>query len=87
MVETTLFILAIVAAGLFCPTMMWWQRQRGKDAACRMPTVRDDGAATKPAADVDELRREHERLTARIAELELHEPSRPPSRPFPGAPL
>ena len=77
--ETALFILAIAAAGLFCPAMMWWQRRRGKDAACCMPTARDGAAATTPAADVDELRREHERLMARIAELELHEPSRPPS--------
>ena len=69
--ETALLIVAIAAAGLACPAMMWWQRRRGRDAACCMPTGHDqrDGQIDAPAG-IAELRRRRADIEARLAERE-----------------
>lgn len=53
----------IVAAGIFCPAIMWWQRSRGRAAACCLPVARKE---ERPA---EELRRSNANLSTRIAEL------------------
>lgn len=72
--ETLLFVLLIAAAGLACPAMMWWQRRRGRDPACCARGSRQSGERhEEPGADLAELRVRHDRLAARIAELETAE--------------
>lgn len=63
--ETALLVAAVLLAGLACPAMMWWQRRRGRQAACCMPRDTSAEDATKLA----ELRRKHDVLSARLAEL------------------
>jgi len=63
--ETALLIGAVLIATLACPAMMWWQRFRGREAACCTPT---DAAADGPS-EVEQLRRRNESLSARLAEL------------------
>ncbi|MGH8985843.1 MAG: hypothetical protein ACRDY6_18475 [Acidimicrobiia bacterium] len=69
---TALLIGVVLVAALACPAMMWFQARRGKSAPCCPPTRDDD----RGPADLDRLRAEHERLNARLAELE----SRPEDR-------
>jgi hypothetical protein len=76
-VETVLFVLAVAAAGLACPAMMWWQRRRGRDAACCVPVQRPDSATSGEQPDLEELRRRRDDLAVRIAESE----DRPAERP------
>jgi hypothetical protein len=72
--ETALIVFAIVAAGLVCPAMMWWQRRRGRDAACRLPAAHTrPGPEDEAIPRLDELRRRRVGLEARIAELEADE--------------
>ncbi|MGH2716338.1 MAG: hypothetical protein ACRDSN_03250 [Pseudonocardiaceae bacterium] len=72
--ETGLLVLAIAAAGLACPAMMWWQRRRGRDAACCLPAAQASRSADVDAsAGLDELRRRRADIEARIAELETDE--------------
>lgn len=70
--ETLLLVLLIAAAGLACPAMMWWRRDR--DPACSMPArVNKRSRDRDQPVDVEELRLRHDRLTTRIAELEADE--------------
>ncbi|MGI9020886.1 MAG: hypothetical protein ACR2G3_09285 [Solirubrobacterales bacterium] len=63
--ETALLAAAVLVAGLACPAMMWWQRRRGREAACCMPRDSDAEGGTELA----ELRRRHDALSMRLAEL------------------
>lgn len=60
-----LLVVAVLAAALTCPAMMWIQSRRGKSAPCCPP--RHDEAAPE---SLDQLRARHERVTAELAELE-----------------
>jgi hypothetical protein len=72
--EAALLVFAIVAAGLVCPAMMWWQRRRGRDAACCLPAAHTRRSAEGEAIPrLDELRRRRVGIEARIAELEADE--------------
>jgi hypothetical protein len=73
--ETLLLVLLVAMAASLCPATMWWQRRRGRAASCHMPLRSQDSAAAHDEADLEELRRRHEVITARIAELE-HGPDR-----------
>ncbi len=69
--ETALLVTAILVAGLACPAMMWWRRDR--DPTCSMPAGLRKRSRTHDGdrpVDVEELRLRHDRLTTRIAELE-----------------
>ncbi|MQA74319.1 MAG: hypothetical protein GEU88_08290 [Solirubrobacterales bacterium] len=57
-------ILVVLVAGLACPAIMWWQRRRGRDAACCLPARGDAGD------EFAELRRANAALSARLAELQ-----------------
>lgn len=59
-----LLLLAVVlAAGLACPAMMWWQHRRGRAAPC---------CPSRPpeAASLEALRERQATVSSRIAELE-----------------
>jgi hypothetical protein len=72
--ETALLVLAIAAAGLACPAMMWWRRRRGRDAACCLPAAHAPRSAEDEAIPrLDELQRRRAGIEARIAELETEE--------------
>lgn len=72
--DTAPLVFAIVAAGLVCPAMMWWQRRRGRDAACCLPAAHTRWSALDEAIPrLDELRRRRAGIEARIAELETDE--------------
>jgi hypothetical protein len=68
--ETVLLVVLVTAAAALCPAMMWWQRRRGRDPACHVPVRGADSATPAEEADLYELRRRREVLSARIAELE-----------------
>ncbi|HEV2753473.1 MAG TPA: hypothetical protein VGV36_06520 [Solirubrobacteraceae bacterium] len=72
---TALLAVGVVLAALACPAMMWWNARRGRHSpCCRLPPARD-------AADVtlEELREEHQRLEAMIADAEAHQRSTSPA--------
>jgi hypothetical protein len=62
---TAILIALVVAAGLACPAMMWWQSRRGRAAACWLP-MRED----VPSSDLEALRTRQRELSVRIAELD-----------------
>lgn len=64
--ETALFIVAVLAAGLVCPAMMWWNRRQGRDAACCPPTRREE------TPTLEELYRRRDEL-ARAIETKARE--------------
>lgn len=61
--EPLLLITAILIAGLACPTMMWWQRRRGREGDCCAPTGYE-------RSEVEALRERQQELAVRIAELD-----------------
>lgn len=63
--ETALLVAAVLVAGLACPAIMWWQRRRGRQAACCVPGDAGPAGATELA----ELRRQRDVLSTRLAEL------------------
>jgi hypothetical protein len=63
--ETALLVAAVLVAGLACPAMMWWQRRRGRRAACCVP----GDAGAEDATELAALRRQHDVLSTRVAEL------------------
>jgi hypothetical protein len=63
--EAVLLVLAIATAASICPAMMWWQRRRGRAAAC----ARIGSAGGPEESELDELRRRRDEIEARIAEL------------------
>lgn len=69
--ETALFLAAILIAGLTCPGIMWWQRHRGREAACCVPRSTDE----KSAAELAALRGRNLVLSARLAELRGETPA------------
>ena len=69
--ETALLVAAILIAGLACPAVMWWQRRRGREAACCLPRSTDE----KAAAELAELRGRNLVLSARLAELRGETPA------------
>jgi Flp pilus assembly protein TadB len=58
-----LLVAAVLAAGLACPAMMWWQHRRGRSAPCCSPRRPE-------AASLEALRKRQAAVCARIAELE-----------------
>jgi hypothetical protein len=69
--ETALLVLAVAVAGLACPAAMWWQRRRGREAACCVPAR--SGAVSRQdeqPSSLEELRAYERSLAARLAELE-----------------
>jgi hypothetical protein len=81
--ETALLVLAVVAAGLACPAMMWWQRRRGREAPC-CPPARPRAASEdrELPSSLEELRAYERSLATRLAELEREQqlPDRLPAR-------
>jgi len=53
----------VLAAGLACPVHMWWSHRRGRANAC-------GPAGDDPQQDLATLRRRHQDVSARIAELD-----------------
>jgi hypothetical protein len=69
--ETALLVLAVAAAGLACPAMMWWQRRRGREAAGCVPArPRAVSEQRELPSSLEELRAYERSLAARLAELE-----------------
>ena len=68
--ETALLVAAILVAGLACPAVMWWQRRRGREAACCLPQSTDE-----KAAGLAKLRGRNLVLSARLAELRGETPA------------
>ncbi len=58
-----LLVAAVLAAGLACPAMMWWQHRRGRAAPCCPPRQPE-------TAPLQALHRRQAAVSARIAELE-----------------
>jgi hypothetical protein len=54
-----------VAAGLACPTHMWWSHRRGRQAACCLPIPEAEADG-----EIEVLRARQERLGVLIAEHE-----------------
>lgn len=69
--ETVVLVVAIAAAGLACPAMMWRQRRRGGDAGCcaRATQAQREAERDTPAG-LAELRRRRADIEARLAEHE-----------------
>lgn len=63
--EPALLIAAVLVAGLACPAMMWWQRRRGREAACCAPAP-----AGRERGELEALRERQRELAARIAALD-----------------
>lgn len=63
--STALLIGAVLVAALACPAMMWWQSRRGSTSCCG-----PRGGQQSASGELELLRRRHERLGVRIAELE-----------------
>lgn len=63
---TVLLVAAILAAGLACPAMMWWQRRRGRQVTC---CIAPEGVGSEGGAGLEELGRRQEALSARLADL------------------
>lgn len=63
--STALVVGAVLLVALACPAMMWWRSRHGGSTCCA------PAAPEQPrTGDLAELRRRHERVAARIAELE-----------------
>lgn len=58
-----LLVATVLAAGLACPAMMWWQHRRGRDAPC-CRTGRSE------MASLESLQKRQAAVSARIAQLE-----------------
>lgn len=56
-------VAAVLAAGLACPVMMWWQHRRGRTAPCCPPRRSE-------TSSLEALRKRQAAVSARIAELE-----------------
>ncbi len=67
--STALLVLAVLAAALICPGMMWWQQRRGRAAAGRVPIRGEEDVAPTETQDLAELRRRQAVLTARLDAL------------------
>lgn len=63
---TALLIAVVLVAAFACPAMMWFQDRRGKSAPCCPP---GRASAAEPR-DLDQLRADHARLSAELADLE-----------------
>ena len=62
--EAVLLIVAVLAAGLACPAKAWWQRRRGRDAACCAL-----GPVSGEQSEADALRERQRELAARVSAL------------------
>ncbi len=62
--STALLIGSVLVAALACPAMMWWQSRRGGSSSCARR-----GPEQATSGKLEELRRRHDRLEARVAEL------------------
>lgn len=58
---TALLVVAVVAAALHCPTLMWWNARRGRAATCCTP---------RRSSEAETARHEQAALAERIAELQ-----------------
>lgn len=58
-----LLAAAVLAAGLACPAVMWWQHRRGRAAPCCLSRASE-------AATLEALWKRQETVSLRIAELE-----------------
>lgn len=63
--STALLIGSVLVAALACPAMMWWQSRRGGSSSCARR-----GPEQATSGKLEELRRRHDRLEARVAELD-----------------
>lgn len=68
---TALLVAAVALAALACPAMMWWNARRGHSSPCCPP--RRSQHPSPPT--VEDLRAEHRRLEAMIADAEARESS------------
>lgn len=59
-----LLVVAVLAAALTCPAMMWIQSRRGKSAACCPPR-----RGAEPET-LEQLRARHTEIAAELAELD-----------------
>lgn len=67
--STAAFLAVAIVAGAACPLHMWWQRRRGRDAACCAPRARNH-----EEPDLEALRARRRDVSARIVELEAGRP-------------
>ncbi|MGH2954954.1 MAG: hypothetical protein ACRDK9_13250 [Solirubrobacterales bacterium] len=73
--EVALLVAAVLVAGLACPAMMWWQRRRGREAACCAPAPRG-----RESGELEALRERQRELAARLAALDGDAEDRVPTR-------
>jgi hypothetical protein len=65
--DTALIIGAVLAAGLACPAIMWWQGRRQRTIT---DGVQPGERPSDPSAELRELRRREAVLSDRVAELQ-----------------